>query len=224
LFASARKAFAMIFDGAFIGVVLRAIFLTLLLFFLLLIGLQYGLHYVPPLPVHGLNALIDILASILLIVVFVFLGAPVSAFFATLFLDGIARKVENRYYPADAAAFGAPFWGSMVAGLRLTGWVIVVTVALLPVDISLPGIGSAATVAADGWLLGREFFELAALRHMSKGAADSMRKRHSFAIYGAGLLIALLSAIPIVNFIAPLFGAAFMVHVFKRLQIEDRPA
>lgn len=223
MFASARKAFAMIFNGAFFGVVFRAIFLTLALFFLLLIGLQYGLHYIPPLPVHGLNALIDVLASLLLIVVFVFLGAPVSAFFATLFLDGIARDVEKKYYPADAPSSGAPFWGSLLTGLRLTGWVIVVTLALLPVDISLPGIGSAATIAADGWLLGREFFELVALRHMSKGAADTMRKRHSFAIYGAGVLIALFSAIPVVNFIAPLFGAAFMVHVFKRLQHEDRP-
>ncbi|MGN6517611.1 MAG: EI24 domain-containing protein, partial [Rhizomicrobium sp.] len=86
------------------------------------------------------------------------------------------------------------------------------------------GVGSAATIVADGWLLGREYFELAALRHVSRGATQSIRKRHGFTIFGAGLLIALLSAIPVINFVAPLFGAGLMVHVFKRIQHEERPA
>jgi len=224
LFASARKAFAMIFDRAFFSVVLKAFVLTLLLFGGLFVALQYGLQHLPTLHAHWINVMVDWLASILLIVVFVFLGAPVAAIFASLFLDGIAKTVEKNYYPADAPASGAPFWGSLYTGLRLAGWVIAVSLALLPFDIALPGVGSAATIAADGWLLGREFFELAALRHMSRDAADSLRKRHSFAVFGAGIIIALLAAIPVVNFIAPLFGAAFMVHVFKRIQHEDRPA
>jgi CysZ protein len=224
MFASARKAFAMIFDRAFLGVVLNALILTLLLFVLLFVGLQYALHYLPTLGWHWVNAAVDFLASILLIVVFVFLGAPVAAVFASFFLDGIAKTVEETYYPADAPASGAPFRGSFVAGLRLSGAVIAVTFALLPVDIALPGLGSAATIITDGWLLGREYFELAALRHLSRGATRSMRRRHGFTIFGAGLLIAVLSAIPVINFIAPLFGAALMVHVFKRIQHEEAPA
>jgi CysZ protein len=224
MFASAGKALAMIFDRAFAGVVLMSFLLTFLLFAVLFIGLQYGLHALPALQWHLANVAVEWIVSILAIVVFVFFGAPVAALFATLFLDRIAARVEQTYYPADAPASGAPFWGSLLAGLRLSGWVIVVTAALLPADIALPGVGSAATLVADGWLLGREFFELAALRHMSRGAADSLRKRHSFAVFGAGILIALVAAIPVVNLIAPLFGAAFMVHVFKRIQHEDRPA
>ena len=224
MFASIRKALAMIFDRAFVGVVVRSLVLTLALFALLFAGLQYALAHLPTLEWHWVNVAVGWISSLLLIVVFVFLGAPVAALFASLFLDGIAESVEKRYYPADAPASGAPFWGSIVAGLRLSAWVIVVTLALLPADIALPGIGSAATLVADGWLLGREYFELAALRHVSQGAANSMRRRHTFAIFGAGLVIALLSAIPLVNFIAPLFGAAFMVHVFKRIQHEERPA
>jgi CysZ protein len=224
MFASARKAFAMIFDRAFAGVVLRSLILTLILFALLFFGLQYGLQHLPTLHWHWVNVMLEWLASFLLIVVFVFLGAPVAALFGSLFLDSVAQRVEKKYYPADAPASGAPVFGSLVMGLRLTGWVIVVSLALLPVDIALPGVGSLATVAADGWLLGREYFELVALRHMSRGAANSMRKRHGAVIYGAGFLIALLAAIPVINFIAPFFGAAFMVHVFKRLSHEERPA
>jgi CysZ protein len=224
VFASARKAFAVIFDRAFIGVLLKSLILTAILFLLLFIGLQYGLRQLPVMHPHWINVAVEGLADILLVVVFMFLGAPVAALFASLFLDGIAKRVETKYYPADAPASGAPFVGSLLTGLRLTGWVLVVSLALLPVDIALPGVGSLATVAADGWLLGREFFELVALRHMSRGAADAMRKRHGTTIYGAGFLIALLSAIPVINLIAPLFGAAFMVHVFKRLSHEERLA
>lgn len=224
MFASARKAFAMIFDRAFLGVVLNALILTLVLFVTLFIGLQYALHYLPTLGWPWVNAAADFIASILLIVVFVFLGAPVAAIFASFFLDHVAQKVEQTYYPADAPPSGAPFWGSFVAGLRLSGAVIAVTFVLLPVDVALPGLGSAITIIADGWLLGREYFELAALRHLSRGATQSVRKRHGFAIFGGGLLIALLSAIPVINFIAPLFGVALMVHVFKRIQHEEAPA
>jgi CysZ protein len=90
--------------------------------------------------------------------------------------------------------------------------------------VALPGVGSAVTLVADAWLLGREYFELAALRHMSAGAVDEMRKRHRFAILGAGLLIAMLSLIPGFDLIAPLFGAGLMVHVFKFYQHQERPA
>jgi CysZ protein len=71
-------------------------------------------------------------------------------------------------------------------------------------------------------LLGREFFELVALRHLSRPAVDSMRKRHATGILGAGIVIALLAMIPVVNFFAPLFGAAFMVHVFQHYQRQER--
>ena len=224
MFASARKAFSMIFDRASFGVVLGSLILTLILFALVFVGLQYGLQHLPTLQWHWVNVMLAFVASILLIVVFVFLGAPVTALFGTLFLNGIAGRVEKKYYPADLPAKRAPAVGSLLTGLRLTGLVIAVTVALLPLDIELPGVGSLATVVADGWLLGREYFELVALRHISRGAADSLRKRHRFTVFGAGILIALFSAVPALNFFAPLFGAAFMVHVFKRLSHEERPA
>ncbi|HEY5338289.1 MAG TPA: hypothetical protein VIJ85_08815, partial [Rhizomicrobium sp.] len=78
MFASAGKAFAMIFDRASAGVVLKSLILTLILFVLLFVGLQYGLAHLPTLQSHWVNVLVDFLASILLIVVFVFLGAPVA--------------------------------------------------------------------------------------------------------------------------------------------------
>jgi CysZ protein len=50
-----------------------------------------------------------------------------------------------------------------------------VNLALLPFDIALPFVGEAAALLVNGWLLGREYFELAALRHLPQAAADALR-------------------------------------------------
>jgi CysZ protein len=222
MFASARKALGMIFEPAFLGVVFKSFLLTLLLFGLMFVGVHYGLEHLPPLPWHWLNVAITWIGSLLLLVSLVLFGAPVAALFASLFLNGVAKRIEKKYYPDDTTASAAPFLTYLFVGLRLAAEVIVVTVALLPADVMLPGVGSFATLVADGWLLGREFFELVALRHLSRAEADSMRKRHATGILGAGIVIALLSMIPVVNFFAPLFGAAFMVHVFHYYQRQER--
>ncbi len=62
---------------------------------------------------------------------------------------------------------------------------------------------------ANGWLLGREFFELAALRHLSRQESDALRRRHAGKIYGAGLLIAVLALVPGIDLIAAFFRRRF---------------
>jgi CysZ protein len=203
--------------------VLKSLALTLLLFAALFGAAQYGLHHLPVLQPHWLNVAVDWIGSILLLVLFIFLGAPVAAIFASLFLDEIAGAIEKKYYPADPPASGASFSTTLSAGLRLAAWVIVLGLAMLPFDIALPGVGEILTVLVNGWLLGREFFELAALRHMSITAANNLRRRHGFGVWAAGTIIAALAAVPIANFVAPLFGVAFMAHIFKRYVHEERP-
>ncbi|HEY5346801.1 MAG TPA: EI24 domain-containing protein, partial [Rhizomicrobium sp.] len=163
------------------------------------------------------NVVLEWAAAPLFILSMFFLGAPVAAIFASLYLDAIARKVEARDYPHDAQSKGVPWRTATGAGLRLAGLVIVLNVALLPLDISLPGLAEIFGLLANGWLLGREFFELAALRHLPREEADILRADNMAAVFGGGLLIAVLSMIPLVDIFAPLFGATFMVHLFKRI-------
>jgi CysZ protein len=87
---------------------------------------------------------------------------------------------------------------------------------LIPVELGLPGAGEMLGLLVNGWLLGREYFELAALRHLQLAEADRLRGRNSGAIWASGTLIALASMIPGIDLIAPLFGTALMVHLFHR--------
>jgi len=66
-------------------------------------------------------------------------------------------------------------------------------------------------------VLGREYFELAAMRLRPRVEAKALRRRNATMVYVGGLFIAAFVSIPIVNLATPLFAMAFMVHLHKRL-------
>ena len=224
MFASLRKAANFLFDRTLSGVVLWSLLLTIVLYVILFVAVVYGVQHLPTLGAPWVNTFLDLVAPGLMILLPFVLGAPVAAFFASLFLEEIAKKVEARYYPADPKTLGASFCATLFVGLRLAILVLLVDLALLPVDVAVPGAAEIATILANGWLLGREYFELAALRHLKRSAADALRRRHSGGIFAAGVIISVLTAVPVADLIAPLFGAAFMVHMFKLYWHEERPA
>jgi uncharacterized protein involved in cysteine biosynthesis len=83
--------------------------------------------------------------------------------------------------------------------------------------VFIAGAGFIAFFLATAWLLGREYFILAAMRFRPASEAAVMRKQNGGIVFIAGLLIAAFVSIPIVNLATPLFGMAFMVHLHKRL-------
>jgi len=88
--------------------------------------------------------------------------------------------------------------------------------------VFLAGIGVIPFFIATAWLLGREYFDLAAMRFRPPAEAKAMRKHNAGIIFTAGLVIAAFVSIPIVNLATPLFGMAFMVHMHKRLSGQRR--
>ena len=219
MFASLGRALASFFDPALVGTMLKALVLTVALFAAVCVGLEYliGLLHTAP----WISRALEILAPVIVVIGFVAVGGPVAALFASLYLDRVADAIEARSYAAEPKAPGASWTTSLGAGVRLAGLVIGVDLLLLPADVLAPGAGELITLVANGFLLGREYFELAALRHLSRGAADALRKRNAGRIFAAGLIVSVLNVVPFVNFAAPLFGAALMVHLYKRLARES---
>jgi CysZ protein len=223
MFASARRAFQFVFDPAFRGVLLKSVLLTLLLFAALFAGVEFAIAHLPTLGWHWVNVVAEWLAPVLFVLLLVVLGAPVAALVGTFFLDEIAQAVEAKYYPS-AQGHAVPFFRGLWTGLRLTFWILLFSLLLLPFHIFLPVVGTAFALIVDGWFLGREYFELAGLRHLGVRATDESRRRHGGKIFAGGLLISLLAAIPVVNLISPLFASAFMAHEFQRYGQRERAA
>jgi uncharacterized protein involved in cysteine biosynthesis len=93
---------------------------------------------------------------------------------------------------------------------------IVVYIVALPF-VFFAGIGLIVLFIAAAYLLGREYFDLAAMRFRSVEEAKAFRKANQTTVFTAGLLIAAFVSIPILNLATPLFGMALMVHLHKQL-------
>jgi CysZ protein len=146
----------------------------------------------------------------------VLLMPAVTALVASFFADEIADLVERSHYPADLPGVPVPLWLAAVEGVKTALLAIAVYLCALPLFL-FAGIGAVLFFIATAWLLGREYFELAAMRFRPAPEAKAMRRRHQTTIFIAGLFIAGFVSIPILNLATPLFGTALMVHMHKRL-------
>src|SRR6202022_959060 len=145
-----------------------------------------------------------------------FLMPAISSLVASVFVDEVAEHVEREYYPAERPGLALPFGLAMTEGVKTALLTIGVYLIALPF-VFVAGAGFIAFFIATAWLLGREYFELAAMRFRSPAEAKAMRKQNAATVFTAGLIIAAFVSIPIVNLATPVFGMALMVHMHKRL-------
>ena len=218
---AASLALGDILSPPFRGVLVKSLALTIGLLLALWLALEWLLTSWIATSWPWLNTAFDILAGLGLVVGLGFLAAPVAALFVGFFADDIAEAVEHAHYPTDMPGRPLPIGRSLGTALKFLGLVLLVNAIALPLVLFL-GFGVLVFLIANAYLLGREYFELVALRHHDEDTARSLRDRHGGEIFGAGLMIALFLAIPIVNLLGPLFATAFMVHLEKRFAARGR--
>lgn len=218
------RTFKQLFSPPFRSVLWKSIGLTVALF----IGLWFVLQaasstfLLPFLAAYPwISTLLAWVLGAGLVVGMGFLIAPVSSIFAGVFLDDIAEEVERTHYPDDRP--GTPLTLAQSVGItaRFFGLVLLANFVALMLVLFL-GLGFLIFFLLNGYLLGREYFQFAGLRHRSAADVEILRERYGLEIFLAGLAIAVVLSIPIVNFLTPLFAGALMVHVFKRLEAKSR--
>lgn len=151
----------------------------------------------------------------------IFLIAPVSAAFAGIFMDEVAEVVEKRHYPGDPAGAAMP----IIPGVILAAKFLVVVAAaniLALVLVLLPGINFAIFFLVNAYLIGREFFQFAAMRFQSEADAEALRRDNGTTVFLAGLVITGFMAVPILNLATPIFATAMMVHLHKKVAAKAR--
>jgi len=218
MLAAAARAFGELSTPDFRAVLFRSLGLTIALLVAVMVVLQALFATLVVLP-GWLETAIQIIGGLGLLIGSVFLLAPITSLIAGLYLDDIAGEVERRTYPNDPPGAELPILGSIWIALKFTIVVVLVNVLVL-VMLLLPGVNVIAFFVANGYLLGREYFELAALRHLPAKQVKALRKAHRGRIFLSGLVIAAMLAVPILNLLTPLFATAFMVHTFKDLMAK----
>ena len=228
---AAIKALSQILSPPMRSILWRSIGLALALIVVLAIGLQRLLSWLATSGEVWLEALLgpsfqttlNVLAWIVSIaaslgVVFgaVMLMPAITSLVASFFVDDVADHVEREHYPADRPGTALPLPVAVTEGVKTALLTILVYLIVLPF-VLFAGAGFIIFFIATAWLLGREYFELAAMRFRSPQEAKAMRKDNAATVFTAGLFIAAFVSIPIVNLATPVFGMAFMVHMHKRL-------
>lgn len=166
-----------------------------------------------------LESIIDILGGLATAVLtWVLFPATVSAVIG-FFLDQVAECVEKRHYPDLAKADGQPVGEALITTAKFLGMLIGLNILLLPFLFMGP-VYPIVFYAVNGYLIGREYFEMVAVRRISLADATSLRKQHQGSIIMMGVAIAFLLTIPLVNLLMPVVATAAMVHLFQGWRTE----
>lgn len=225
MLSDALRAFGQVFEPAFRTILIKSLAFSIAVLAVIWIALQGVVAGYVELPYPWLDTVVSILTGIGAIFVLGFLVAPVTALFAGLFQDDVAAIVEQTNYAHQQPGRAMPLGASLAATVKFTGVVILGNIVAL-VLLLVPGVNLIAFLVVNAYLLGREFFEFAAMRFMSPAEARALRKANSVAVFLGGLLIAGLLAVPLINLVTPVFATIFMMHLFKRIETQRslRPA
>ncbi|MGD1956637.1 MAG: EI24 domain-containing protein [Sphingomonadales bacterium] len=150
-----------------------------------------------------------------------FLFPAIATAVMGLFLDDIIDAVEDKHYPAQKAPRSIGLAEAAYLSLKLLCLVLLVNLIAIPFYIALlfTAVGPVALfVILNGYLLGREYFEMVALRHMPARQAAKLRRQFRADVFFLGLCVPGLFLVPVINLIAPLVGAAAAVHSFHAMR------
>jgi CysZ protein len=173
-------------------------------------------------PVAILGWVIAIALGLGLVAGVIFLMPAVTSLVAGFFSDEIADLVEREHYPSDPPGVALPLLRATIEGIKAALLALLIYLCAVPF-LLFAGLGAVIFFLATAYVLGRQYFELAAMRFHPVVEAKALRRVNNGTVFIAGLLIAAFVSIPIVNLATPLFGMALMVHVHKRVT-GKRPA
>lgn len=230
ILSSFFKALSQIGDPAFRRVLWRGLGLTVLLLAAVTALISWGGGWLIGDRVNlwliGEVSWVDDLFSwgfiVMMIVLSVFLMVPVAAAFVSMFLDSVADAVEKRHYPALPPAKGAPLGEEIRDGLSAFGLLVVANIGAVFLALVIPVGGFLIFYAVNGFLLGREYFTVAAMRREGRAGAAALRRRYRGRIWLAGALMAVPLSVPLLNLIVPILGAATFTHLYHGIAAKSR--
>jgi uncharacterized protein involved in cysteine biosynthesis len=234
MFAALSKVVAQFSDPAFRGVLLRALAASTALFVVVWICAWLGLSWTGAMlsdwiaaqdvsggVVTALQWLLGALSVAGILVASFLLFPATTAVILSFLLEDIAAAVERRHYPGLPATRAQPIMETLRAALAFAGVTILLNLLALPLYLLLlfvPPFNLFVFYGLNGYLLGREYFELVAVRRLDEPLARRLRRRYRGRVFMAGVIVALLLTLPLVNLVAPIMATGLMVHVFEQVR------
>ncbi|MGB0661116.1 MAG: EI24 domain-containing protein [Mangrovicoccus sp.] len=219
------KALSQIGDPRFRKVLFLGVGLTIALLIGFYIGTAWLVGWLVPdsvtLPWIGELTWLDGVASGLSVAAAmgasVFLMVPVASAFTGIFLDQVADAVEDVHYPHLPDVEPVPILTTIGDSLSFLGVLLAANLAALILYLFFIPFAPFIFWALNGFLLGREYFQLVAIRRLGMAGAKKMRRKHAAQIWLTGGIMAIPLTIPLVNLVVPIIGVAVFTHLYHRL-------
>jgi uncharacterized protein involved in cysteine biosynthesis len=160
----------------------------------------------------------------LMIALSIFLMIPVASAITSLFLDEVADAVEDKHYPELPDVPRVSFSEGLKDSVNFLGVLIAANIFALVLYAIFPPFSLFIFWGLNGFLLGREYFQLAAMRRVGRAEAKKLRKKHMGTIWLAGTLMAMPLVVPLLNLVIPILGAATFTHLYHQLEPSPQQA
>ncbi|WP_342078859.1 EI24 domain-containing protein [Yoonia sp. SS1-5] len=225
IFTAFFKAVAQLPDGRFQSVLWRGIGLTIALLVACYAGLLQLIAWLTaePITLPGVGEVTwvgDLLGwgSLgLMLLLSIFLMVPVASAITSLFLDEVAQAVEEKHFPRLKPVAPIGFGEALKDTVNFLGVLVGANCLAFILYLIFPFAAFLIFYALNGFLLGREYFQLAAMRRLGRDGAKQLRKKHRGTIWLAGCLMAVPLTFPLINLIIPILGAATFTHLYHQL-------
>jgi CysZ protein len=218
------RALAALAEPPMRRVVVLSFGLAVVTFAVLWLGVAEILYHANFFDWQPLNWLVDLLGGLAVLILSWLVFPAIVTLIMGFYLERVAAAAEALNYPGRGPPRPQPLGEMLTVMLRLTGVTLVLNLLALPVYLLVPGINLVLFFVLNGYLLGRGYFEVVALRRLDAGEARAVRNRFAGRIFLGGVVIAGLFALPLVNLVAPVIATVFMLHIFEALpRIEPHP-
>ncbi len=211
-------------DPAILKVLLKTGLMTLAIFLAggaaLYVAAERAIDSLTTTDTSGLGALV---AAAGMVLAGWFLFRVVALFVLQFFAEDVVRAVEAKHYPRAAHTVrDIPLAEEVGNALRSLLRTVLANAAALPIAglLLVTGIGAAAVFwAVNAFLIGRELRDMVWLRHRADTYEIAPMGGANRFLLG-GVVVALL-AIPFINLLAPIIGAAAATHMVHRAREKD---
>ena len=221
------RALGQLDDRRFRSVLVKGIGLSLgllvLIYFVFLTLIGWFVPDQVSLPWIGVVTWADDILSIgsffVMILLSIFLMVPVASAFTSIFLDEVVNAVEERHYPGARIPPSVPLLDAIRDSVSFLGIMIAANLLALILYIALPPFAPLIFWGLNGYLLGREYFQMVAMRRLGRDGARILYQRYRWSVWVAGFLMTVPLSIPLINLLVPVLGVATFTHLYHRVQL-----
>ena len=214
MFKAFSKGLSQLNDGPTRQVLLLSVGIALVVFISLWSAVAYTLTNTAFFQMGWLETAVDVLGGLATAILTWFLFPGVVSAVVSLFLERVADCVEARHYPDLPKTDGQPFSDALLSSIRFLAVFVLLNLAMLPF-LFFPPVFPFVFYSVNGYLLSREYFELVALRRLGPEQAKALRKANQGQLFVAGVVIAFLLTVPVVNLLTPVVATATIIHLFE---------